>query len=67
MTCKSCLNWREFEHGERPRGWGSCALGETVSGEAKNPHSLAVALDAEIYAAELRTSPNFGCIQHRPL
>lgn len=63
--CRDCAHWGGYGSvGEEPYpGWEACALAESASGAKLLAHSLMVAADAESYAADLFTSPDFGCVQ----
>jgi hypothetical protein len=66
--------WCEMDHPaieQAPETWGGCkavSANGTTQGTwvAGHPAPLAYARDFEEYAAQLITSPDFGCVQFKP-
>ncbi len=67
--CNTCQWWvHETDHGyltnDDPNDWGTCGLTELWNGaDPVHRRSLALAVDAESYAAILWTREDFSCIQ----
>ncbi len=69
--CRTCKWWDHTASAQD--AWGNCDMvgfycdnrhGDKADPRGRDhPESLAVAQDAEGYAAGLRTSPDFGCVQ----
>lgn len=59
-NCSTCKHW---DHDDR-LSYGNC-LRAASSGYAEDPDSLAVAWDADGYAAWLKTYPTFYCNQYK--
>lgn len=56
--CRTCRWWEQ----------GLCALAEYSFPKGRiHPKSLARAMDAEGYQADLATAPEFGCVQWEPV
>lgn len=79
-TCSTCAHWTppRNQYGEVP-GVGTCVYAvpfwdasrwakDHESRVLKPEHAskLAFVQDGSDYRAELRTMPNFGCVQHQP-
>lgn len=73
MRCDSCRWWRKDEAvgvfitenswASRYAAVGECALAGSDNGRPDHPTTLAMASDAEGYAARLMTTADFGCVQ----
>lgn len=69
--CETCRHWdrKRFAHyepydkDEPDAGWGSCILADSTNSDPEHPSTLALALDLESCVVQLRTAPNFGCVQ----
>lgn len=70
MRCADCKYFgktKEADWKPPKPGWGFCEAVATQGDEDPHlPQSLAMAIDAESYHAELAVSPEFGCIQFAP-
>lgn len=62
--CKNCRHWRRPRKDLGDGAKGECRKAESESGKPIAPQTLAVAQDAEGYAAYLTTAPSFFCIQY---
>lgn len=59
--CRNC-RWWAGDTIHAPKDWAGCELADSDNGR-KHKHSLAKAMDAEMYHAVLQTAPDFGCVQ----
>lgn len=69
LHCSSCKFWKSpgYTYAQGwGEGWGVCDIASSTRGYPVNKATLAYAEDAETYSADLRTKPDFGCIQHAP-
>ncbi len=73
-TCKTCPAWTQDQTKSQllwdgsttlrmQDGWGVCMMATAYGEERGDEESLAVAVDAESYCAELFTHETFGCNQ----
>lgn len=61
--CRDCRFWREPFVEVETDGLKVCGRARSWLGDRQDEKSLAFARDAEEYAAELCTAPDFGCVQ----
>lgn len=70
MRCEDCRHFgaSNSSRWEPPKpGWAFCAAVASQGDEEPHlPGSLAIAIDAESYHAELAVAPDFGCVQFTP-
>ncbi len=59
--CKDCRRWEVPSPYDL--GFGTCAIAISHDGRPLDAGTLAYAADLESYAAELKTMPDFGCVQ----
>lgn len=67
--CRACRWWVADPHASMETdydGWRVCALTTTWYAARVHGETLALAQDAEGYAASLHTAPAFGCVQFAP-
>ena len=62
-NCKTCKHWKGMYPGVAPNEIGICDLTHSSNAVPVTPGTLAFAIDCEGYGAELRTKPDFGCVQ----